>query len=190
MLRANAHGADENRRPSNCCRKSSGAIVVWLKSKNGRSISNNITAHLLSRHSFASRRYSSTVLLKANLPLQSTKGQRTKAAPSCASPANAHSPPRGRNGRPSFWERPSPRAARPERSLPRGVTSVSQGELTVSISSQASQWPLAAFGPAMASHVGFRLSAEHMRPSSRLMSMGRLATLQKNEAPREPDVQL
>jgi len=33
--------------------------------------------------------------------------------------------------------------------------------------------PLAAFGPAMASHVGFRLSAEHMRPSSRLMSMGR-----------------
>jgi hypothetical protein len=33
--------------------------------------------------------------------------------------------------------------------------------------------PLAAFGPATASHVGFRLSAEHMRPSSRLMSMGR-----------------
>jgi hypothetical protein len=33
--------------------------------------------------------------------------------------------------------------------------------------------PLAAFGPAMASHVGFRLSAEHMRPSSRLISMGR-----------------
>src|ERR1700760_329310 len=27
--------------------------------------------------------------------------------------------------------------------------------------------------PAMASHVGFRLSAEHMRPFSRLMSMGR-----------------
>jgi hypothetical protein len=32
---------------SKCCRKSNGAIVVWLKSKNERWTSNNITAHLL-----------------------------------------------------------------------------------------------------------------------------------------------
>jgi hypothetical protein len=42
-----AHTANENRAQSKCCRKSNGAIVVWLKSKNERWTSNNITAHLL-----------------------------------------------------------------------------------------------------------------------------------------------
>jgi hypothetical protein len=51
------------------------------------------------------------------------KGAATKAAPPARvdglAPLRLTVHPRGRNGRPSFWERPSPRAARPERSLPR-----------------------------------------------------------------------
>jgi hypothetical protein len=47
MLRVNAHRPNESYRQSKYCRKSNAAIVVWLKSKNGRWTSNNITAHLL-----------------------------------------------------------------------------------------------------------------------------------------------
>jgi hypothetical protein len=46
LVSQRAH-SERKSRAKQLCRKSNGAIVVWLKSKNERWTSNNITAHLL-----------------------------------------------------------------------------------------------------------------------------------------------
>jgi hypothetical protein len=46
-LRSNGHIENKIPTQSKYCRKSNGPTIVWLKSKSGRRISNQITAHLL-----------------------------------------------------------------------------------------------------------------------------------------------